>query len=77
MYIYIFSSANMRTVNKKRAVLITNINKKPDTEEETEQFMLMTAYSEDFHFEVNNLASKLLFGNYVCFLFTILTLSHY
>lgn len=52
----------MRTMNKKRAVLITEMNKKPETEEEKEERELMEVFTDDIYFEVNKMASKLLLG---------------
>ena len=40
------------------------MNKNPETEEEREERMLMAVFSDDFHFDVNKMASKLLLGLY-------------
>lgn len=56
----------MRTINKKRAVLLTNINKTPETEVEEEERNIMEAISADCQYEVNGLANKLLLGTFSC-----------
>ncbi|XP_055306691.1 uncharacterized protein LOC129570987 [Sitodiplosis mosellana] len=53
---------NMRTLNKKRAVLITKLNQVPETEEDEEETELRAAFADEFKFDVNKLASKLLLG---------------
>lgn len=56
----------MRTLNKDRAVLLTKLDKNPETEEETEEKMLLEANAMDCKFAVNGLAAKLLQGTFTC-----------
>lgn len=55
----------MKTVNKKRATIITNINKDPENEEEQEEREMRDAFVDDLKFDVNKMASKLLLGKYI------------
>lgn len=57
----------MRTLNKARAVLLHQLNKTPETEEEGEERLLLDALGTDCKFAVNGLAAKLLSGAFTCY----------